>query len=68
MHKFQIAFCYFNSDSPEFLHVALNSFRKHCSNVLITALLFVCDKNGNLAHNFCFFIVAYNSFIVFRSV
>ena len=38
---FQIAFSCFSSDSPEFLHVSLNSFRKHCSNVLSAALCLV---------------------------
>ena len=42
---FQIFFCCFSLDSLEFLHVALNSFRKHCSNVLSAALHFVCKKN-----------------------
>ena len=38
--------------------LALSSFRKHCSNVLSTALrFFVCDKNGNFAHNHRFFII-----------
>ena len=32
--QFQIAFCCFSSVSREFLYVALNSFKKHCSNVL----------------------------------
>ena len=31
--------------SPEFLHVALNSFKKHCSNVLSAALRFVCTHD-----------------------
>ena len=46
------AFCCLSSDSPEFLHAALNSFRKCCSNVLSTALCASFGvKNGNLAHN-----------------
>ena len=42
----QITFCYFSSDSPEFLHVALKSFGKRYSKFLSvdglsTALHFV---------------------------
>ena len=42
---FQITFCCFSLDSQEFLHVALNSFRKCCSNVSFPVLLFLCNKN-----------------------
>ena len=38
---FEIAFSCFSSGLPDFLHVALNSFRKHCFNVLSTALCFI---------------------------
>ena len=38
--------------------MALNSFRKHSSNVLSTVLLcaLFCDKNGNLAPNHGFLL------------
>ena len=47
---FQIAFCCFSSDSAveSFLHVALNSFRKHCSNVLSTTLLLFAIKSYDI--------------------
>ena len=38
---FQVAFCCFSSDSLEFLHVALNSFRKCCSNHVFSAAITV---------------------------
>ena len=50
LNAFQIAFCCFSSNSPEFLYVTLNCFRKHCSNVLSMQVCpSFCNKNGNLA-------------------
>ena len=46
----------FSSDSPQFLHVALNSFRKCCSNVLSAVLRCVLYENRNLAHNHRFLL------------
>ena len=43
LNVFQIVFCCFNSDSPEFLYVALNSIRRRCSNAIAVALCFVCN-------------------------
>ena len=45
LNAFEIDFCCFSSDSPEFLLVALNSFRKCCCNVLDAALHFLCIEN-----------------------
>ena len=53
---FQIAFCYFSSDSPEFLHLALNSFRKPCSNVLYPVFaLHLQIKKHDYGHDFRFY-------------
>ena len=42
-----IASCCFCSDSLEFLHVTLNSFRKRCSN----ALFIYCTKQDTICHD-----------------
>ena len=44
------------SDLPEFLCVALNSFRKRCSNVLSLLCVLFWDKKGNLVHNHRFLL------------
>ena len=54
----------FGSDSPEFLHVALNFFGKRFSNVLSTALCFVCNKPHDYRQDFCFISLTFCGFIL----
>ena len=44
------ALCCFSSYSPKFLHVALNSLSKRCSNVYPLLYTSFCVENKTLAH------------------